>query len=150
MPAAVPGDLVTDLQAAGLVGDPLYELNFLNASLWSAHEWTLTTTFAAPAAPAAAAAAHWDWDSLLVFDGVKMGSRIVLDGKEIGNTTDQFLRYVFPVTHAIGTGTAAAPTRHKLEVTSILPGNASCCLILLGGTFCRILLYLLLPCSLSM
>lgn len=110
VPATVPGDLVTDLQAAGLVGDPLYELNFLNASLWSAHTWTFTTTFAAPA--------HDDGQrqpppaSLLVFDGVKMGSRILLDGKQIGNTTDQFLRYVFPVTHAIGT----AGTRHTLEV----------------------------------
>ena len=30
--AKVPGDLITDLQAASLVGDPLYELNFLNAT----------------------------------------------------------------------------------------------------------------------
>jgi hypothetical protein len=31
MPGKVPGDLITDLQAAALVGDPLYELNFKNA-----------------------------------------------------------------------------------------------------------------------
>lgn len=34
----VPGDLITDLQNAGLIGDPLYELNWLNASMWDAHE----------------------------------------------------------------------------------------------------------------
>ena len=27
---------------------------------------------------------------LMVFDGIKMGSRILLDGKELGTTTDQF------------------------------------------------------------
>ena len=34
IPASVPGDLLTDLEAAGLIGDPLYELNWLNSSIW--------------------------------------------------------------------------------------------------------------------
>lgn len=34
---------------------------------------------------------------LLVFDGVKMPARILLNGKLIGHTNDQFLRYIFPV-----------------------------------------------------
>jgi len=94
-----------------VVGDPLYELNFLNSSAWDAHVWTFSTTFVAPAArghgSGAGAGASW----MLVFDGVKMGSRVLLDGVPVGNTTDQFLRYVFPVT--LG---AAPGTRHTLEV----------------------------------
>ena len=36
IPATVPGDLVTDLQNAGaLVGDPLTDSNFMNASMWN-------------------------------------------------------------------------------------------------------------------
>ena len=49
----VPGDLITDLQAAGMVGDPLFELNFLNSSLWADQTWTYTTTFNTPQATAA-------------------------------------------------------------------------------------------------
>jgi hypothetical protein len=32
--ADVPGDIISDLHAAGVVGNPLYELNFRNNSLW--------------------------------------------------------------------------------------------------------------------
>ena len=32
--ASVPGDLLSDLEHAGIIGDPLYELNFKNASIW--------------------------------------------------------------------------------------------------------------------
>ena len=47
---AVPGDLITDLERAGLIGDPLYELNFRNATLWdtpvsSGKQWVYSTTF---------------------------------------------------------------------------------------------------------
>eukprot|EP00729_Bicosta_minor_P029884 gene29884-4514_t len=38
--AKVPGDLITDLQTAALVGDPLYELNFKNATMWDSYVWT--------------------------------------------------------------------------------------------------------------
>ena len=32
IPATVPGDLISDLHAAGRIGNPLYELNFKNHS----------------------------------------------------------------------------------------------------------------------
>lgn len=106
--ATVPGDLITDLEVAGVVGDPLHELNFLNSSAWGDdYVWTFATTFVAPAGGAVARGS-----SLLVFDGVKMGSQVLLDGKPVGKTTDQFLRYVFPVTHAV----APPGSRHTLEV----------------------------------
>jgi hypothetical protein len=87
IPASVPGDLISDLERAGMIGDPLYELNWLNSSVWDASTWTYTTAFAAPGAGGT---------SLLVFDGVKMGARVLVDGKQIGNTTDQVCRHHNP------------------------------------------------------
>ena len=34
---------------------------------------------------------------LLVFDGIKMGAKILLNGKHIGTASDQHRRYVFPI-----------------------------------------------------
>ena len=45
----MPGDLITDLENAGVVGDPLYEVNFRNSSIWDSHDWTYSTTFAVAA-----------------------------------------------------------------------------------------------------
>ena len=94
--AKVPGDLITDLQAASLVGDPLYELNFMNATMWDSYVWTYSTAFTMAADRLdrirAAGGSH-----LLIFDGVKMGANVKLNGKLVGRTTDQFLRYEFPL-----------------------------------------------------
>ena len=103
IPALVPGDLLTDLQSAGQIGDPLYEKNFLNASLWSAHTWTYRVTFT-PDAVVAAAAAAAGGRVLLVFDGIKMGASISLDGMALGTAADQFLRHTFDVTTLLTPG----------------------------------------------
>ena len=58
----VPGDLITDLEAAGLVGDPYFENNFLNSSLWSGLLWSYTKTFMLPS--------NSNRDALLVFEGI--------------------------------------------------------------------------------
>ena len=74
----VPGDLISDLEAAGLVGDPYFEVNWLNSSLWATNVWTYSTTFQTNNGKAVAggtAAATW-----LVFDGIKMGAMIYVDG----------------------------------------------------------------------
>ena len=45
IPASVPGDVVTDLQRAGAIGDPLLDDNFVrDAPVWNT-TWTLRTTF---------------------------------------------------------------------------------------------------------
>ena len=87
---SVPGDLITDLETARVVQDPLYELGWLNnnteaAPPWTAHVWTYTTRFTAPPG------------SSLVFDGIKMCAAVVINGKEALFATDQFLRYTVPV-----------------------------------------------------
>ena len=81
---------MTDLQKANIIGDPLFETNFLNASIWNEHRWVYTTSFTVPADESVG------WT--LVFDGIKMGATISVDGKTIGTADDQFLRYAFPLT----------------------------------------------------
>ena len=105
--ATVPGDLLTDLELAGQIGDPLYELNFQNASIWDANVWTYTTTFGIDASTLAG-----DATSLLVFDGIKMGATIELDGHVVGVATDQWLRYSFPISKMLSPAAS-----HELSVT---------------------------------
>ena len=114
MKANVPGDLLTDLQSAGLIGDPLYEMNFLNNSLWEDEQWTYGTEFELPATTSGESresesrrsgndgAATW----VLVLDGVKMGAHVAVNGVELGTVDDQFLRYRFPIS---ADALAAAP-----------------------------------------
>lgn len=94
IPAMVPGDLITDLQRSGLVGDPYYELNFFNSSLWHLRSWSYRTTFelrrTAPPFPRGSALT-------LILEGVKMGAVVVVNGVELGNATNQFLRYEIPL-----------------------------------------------------
>ena len=88
LPASVPGDLISDLAEAGIIGDPLVDSNFYDdAAEWN-KTWTISTTFDGGAAAGARVA--------LVFDGVKMGASIKLNGKALGAASDQFLRYRRP------------------------------------------------------
>lgn len=108
--AAVPGDLITDLQRAGEIGDPLYERNF-KSTLWDATNWTYSTQFetSTDLVDCINNAGH----AYLVLDGVKMGAWVYLNGNLLCQTrnlfgdcddmmqeavTDQFLRYRFEVT----------------------------------------------------
>ena len=108
LPARVPGDLLTDLQLGGVIGDPLYELNFKQVNAdgvppWDTKSpWTYTTTFDVPAG-----FAGW-W---LVLDGVKMVADVQLNGAPLGYTADQFLRYNFDVTAHL------KPTGNVLSLT---------------------------------
>ena len=95
-PASVPGDLISDLQANGVVPDPWRETNFLdNSSVWTLPDYSYSRNFTVPTAVAASARL------LLVVDSVKMGAMVSLNGVALGNTTDQFLRYEFDVTDTI-------------------------------------------------
>ena len=107
--ASVPGDLLSDLQRAGLIGDPLYELNFKNATqqaLWIA-DWEYSITFLLQR-PAAGA--------VLVFDSIKMGARVYLGETLLGVATDQFKRYVFPLPVAAAAGDKSATTALTVRV----------------------------------
>ena len=92
MAATVPGDILTDLQRAGRQPDPYYNSTWREPSFiaaWNEGTWEYRTTFATPTPTAEA--------HLLVFDGVRMGAMLALNGKALGNATDQFMRYIFDV-----------------------------------------------------
>lgn len=89
--ATVPGDLITDLQVAGLIGDPLYDLNWMSNTFWDAGNWSYWTNFdLSPALlqQAQAGAAVW-----LVFDSLKMAGDVFVNGQHVMEFADQFLRY---------------------------------------------------------
>lgn len=104
--ATVPGDVITDLQRAGMINDPLTDTNWKNTT-WFNGEWTYSKTFAWSPPPHATAAGG---EVLLVFEGVKMGARISLNEHVLGNSTDQFLRLKFSV------GDLLKPAANMLKV----------------------------------
>jgi hypothetical protein len=111
IPASVPGDLLTDLQRAGQIGDPLYEKNWLNSTIWHAYNWTYSTQFSVSERALSAAGS-----ARLVFDGVKMGAAVSVNGVPLGVADDQFLRYDFDLSakeHLLRAGEGA----NTLEVT---------------------------------
>ena len=116
VPATVPGDLITDLERAGIIGDPLFEQNFLNgSSTWNLPQWRYTKSFKLD--PKLMHAVTAGEATLLVFDGIKMGARISLNGKYIGTANDQFLRYSFPVDSAALLTSEKAGAAQTLSVT---------------------------------
>ena len=93
LPATVPGDVITDLQRAGVIRDPYYENTFRdNRTLWApGRAWTLTARNITLPPPGADPAASL----LLVLESVKMGARVSLNGVALGNVDNQFIRYTF-------------------------------------------------------
>jgi beta-mannosidase len=94
IPATVPGDLVTDLQRAGKVLDPLSSSNHKDPSQvqwWNGVSYTYSKNFSVTAAIHAAASVR------LVLSSVKMGATVGINGHTLGNTTNQFLRYMFDI-----------------------------------------------------
>lgn len=111
VPSTVPGDLVTDLQASGVIGDPFYELGWLNsttpgaqgAPLWDTGAWQFSTNFTLTPALAALVAAGGT--PYLVLDGVKMAADVAVNGQPCGTVVnDQFLRFAFALPAALGAG----------------------------------------------
>ena len=98
--ATVPGDLITDLEQAGFIGDPLYDNNHLtfnqppyDAAQWAGQRWVYSKQFRLSSELSLASSD----DILLVFDGVKMGAAIYFNDRQIGQTTNQHRRYIFSV-----------------------------------------------------
>jgi len=109
--ANVPGDIVTDLAAAGVIAAPWLDLTWrAEAGRWDLDTWTYETSFETPAGWAAAPGAEvW-----LVFDSVKMAADVSLNGAAVGATVNQHLRYTFPVGALLATPGGAL---NRLAVT---------------------------------
>jgi beta-galactosidase/beta-glucuronidase len=82
-----------ELVCTGVIGDPLYELNFINNGkppVWDTSDWVYTTLFDLQSDISLSSPS-------LVFDGVKMAANAYLNGVYLGSFIDQFLRYNWPV-----------------------------------------------------
>ena len=96
---SVPGDLLTDMERANVIGDPLFGNNFdffdaagkVAPPPWEQGNVTYTTSFTLDAALANAS------EILLVLDGIKMASGVWLNGHYLGTTANQFVRWRYPV-----------------------------------------------------
>ena len=106
IPGNVPGDILTDLQLAGKIGDPLYELNWKDPAQVAV--WNQTWTYRR--------ALHVDRKSMLIFDGLKMGCTIRLGETLLGTATDQYVKYNFTLEAA-----AATVSPQELSVTFDIP-----------------------------
>ena len=76
--------------------------------MWSKLLWSYTKTFTLPPSGDDASADG----ALLVFEGIKMGALIHIDGKLVGNTTNQFRRYAFSLP-----GGSGQQQMHTVRVT---------------------------------
>jgi hypothetical protein len=76
---------------------------------WNNGTWTYKTTFASPTASAGDC-------SFLVLDGIRMGAMVRLNGAFLGNATNQFIRYIFPLAASV-LKPAAADALNVLEIT---------------------------------
>eukprot|EP00913_Durusdinium_trenchii_P024513 g23012.t1 len=106
--AQVPGDLITDLQAAKQIGDPLYEKNWLKSDIWNKQTWSFSTNFTVDSSQLRSLARVQ-----LIFDGIKMGANIKVNGKLLGTATSQFVRYSFDLDGLLQEGDLA----NRVEVT---------------------------------
>ena len=103
MRATVPGDIITDLQRAGVVPDPYHNTNWRDPAFiaaWNTGTWSYTIEF--DTRPSWTGGAGGDAGAastaiLLVFDGIRMGARITLNGVVLGTATNQFVRYKYDV-----------------------------------------------------
>ncbi len=106
MLATVPGDVLSDLHRAGKIGDPLYELNFKDKeqqALWL-QDWAYTRTFTLLDDGGNGDTGAATAGAMLVFDSIKMGALVYVDGTLLGTVQDQFLRYTFPLAGKLASG----------------------------------------------
>ena len=91
IPAAVPGDITSDLLNAGLIPDPLYGENL--KTLGSLFESDYTYECEIPVSEDLLSYAYIALD----FGGIDTISEVFLNGKKLGSTENMFLAYSFDV-----------------------------------------------------
>ena len=92
---SVPGDLITDLQNAAYIANPLYENTFKAGATWNDYVWYYTKFFTLTDADISRLTASTQTDLLLVFDGIKMGAHVYVNEVLLDTAIDQHQRYQF-------------------------------------------------------
>ena len=112
--ATVPGDVISDLQRAGIVGDPYNDTTWSQPEFvraWNDGVWVYSKKFTIPAGGVGGTNDR----VLLVLDGVRMGAMVFINGKFLGNTPNAFRRYVFD----LGVGTDIFPAGNTGRVNEL-------------------------------
>ena len=118
--ATVPGDLITDLFHAGVIPEPLYELNWLNASIWNDHTWYYNRTVPLTAAQYTSVTEKGgSGDIALVFEGIKMGANLYMNGVRIGQALAQFERLIFSLRAIAANASTSGALRQGDNVLSV-------------------------------
>ena len=107
---------------SGVIPEPLYELNWIrNASLWNDHIWTYNRTHSVPAERVASLRdpSRSD-DLLLVFDGIKMGADIYVNGVWIARSIAQFERHVFSFRQLLANKTTSGALQAGANTISVV------------------------------
>jgi beta-mannosidase len=106
VPASVPGEVVADLLAAGLVADPYVDEAERDLAWVGRTDWTYRTTFDWASKPGASEPGEpGDWDGIdLAFDGLDTVARVSLNGTVVGETANMHRRYRFDVRDQIREG----------------------------------------------
>lgn len=97
IPATVPGTVEIDLEAAGLIPDPLIGNNVKLLRAWENKQWCYEKTFTAPKVE--------DGQRLeLFFGGIDCLADIWLNDKCIGSADNMMIEHIFDVTNDINQG----------------------------------------------
>ena len=89
--ARVPGDISDDLFRAGVIGDPMYGMNHLDAKKYLSHDFLYSVRFDVPPDMRKAEELY------LNFDGIDLYAEIELNGKPLGKAENMFLKYRYEV-----------------------------------------------------
>lgn len=98
--ASVPGDMYTDLHAAGTTGDPLAAFGDWKTAWAGRTSWTYTRSF-----EVAAAQLNGSAEALLVFEGIETNATVSINGKRVLEASDSWLTYSTPVHPLLAAGT---------------------------------------------
>jgi beta-mannosidase len=104
--ASVPGDIYTDLHAAGVIGDPLGAFGDWNTAWAGRTSWSYSRSFDVPAAQLASSGS-----ALLVFEGVETNATIILNGQPLLNVSDSWLTYSVDVQQHLHAGSNTLEVR---------------------------------------
>jgi beta-mannosidase len=117
--ANVPGNVVTDLEAAGIIQDPYFEDNDVLYRWIGMDDWTYSTTFTVSSSVLSSTMVrkHSSSPTLslisllpspkveLVAEGLDTIAVVTLNGQQLGQTDNMFRRWRFDVTNVLTSGT---------------------------------------------
>ena len=97
IPATVPGNVEIDLEAAGIIPDPLKGMNILQTRQYEGYQWCYSRSFPTPALKA-------DQKLQLTFNGLDCLATVWLNGKLVGSPENMFIEHRFDITSFVRPG----------------------------------------------